>query len=77
MHRCDRLQSVRGGGWSKMKVSLSVSSQSILDFYEILVRSKVRPFDSKCPFMTLLYIMYKPINFIPVYSQNCVTCQMI
>ena len=26
--------------------------------------------------MTLLYNMYKPIHFILVYSQNCVTCQM-
>ena len=25
---------------------------------------------SKCPFMTLLYDMYKPNNFIPFYSQN-------
>ena len=32
---------------------------------------------SKCLFMTLLYDMYKTINFIPVYSQNCVTCQMV
>ena len=32
---------------------------------------------SKCPFTTLLYNMYKPIKFIPVYSQNCVTCQMV
>ena len=28
---------------------------------------------SKCLFMTLLYNMYKPINYISVYSQNCVT----
>ena len=32
---------------------------------------------SKCLFMTLLYNMYKPINFIPVYSHNCVKCQMV
>ena len=32
---------------------------------------------SKCLFMTLVYNMYKPINFIQVYSQNSVTYQMV
>ena len=88
-----------GGEWSKMKVSFSVSSQSILKrftrnfvnpiFYSFGIDLEnfvkkywiVQKLDhltcSKCPFMTLLYNMYKPINFIPVFPQNCVTCQMV
>ena len=59
-----------------MKVSFSVSGQSIIKRY--CIDQKLDHLTcSKCLFMTLLYDMYKLINFIPVYSENCVTCQMV
>ena len=68
--------------WSKMKVSFWVSSQSILNPENFVNKYWiVQKLDHltciKCLFMTLLYHMYKPINFIPAYSQNSVTCQMV
>ena len=65
-----------GGSWSKMKAFRYLLSQISSDFHDILLTLLFYSFDT-CSKWLIMTLLYKTINFILVYSQNCFTSQMV